>query len=72
MQILGPDEAPYALVDKPNGDCLYNAASPLLCGTEDLSHLLRALVSMGLLYTGHSTLNIPTSPRSHKETAVIN
>ena len=35
----------FALKTTPNGDCLFNAASILLCGNESVAMLLRLLVA---------------------------
>lgn len=55
-------EIMFALIATPNGDCLFNAASVLLCGDESLTILLRLLVAGELyfnasFYADHETFN---------------
>ena len=42
------DETAISLVSKSNGNCLYNSASILIIGTDNLASVLRALVSIEL------------------------
>ena len=47
-----------ALEATPNGDCLFNAASILLCGHESLSTLLRLLVPGNYILMPHFMLTM--------------